>query len=275
MTARNSVLLIIKQNNGLEYNSLLNKIKSNYSSLNSARAALSRTLKDLNAFGLIKRQSNHIFITAKGAAQISSEMKSKLLIKLNQTVQAKNSYLEIDSIVKNLHTLIERSKEDTDLLKAAKGSAEFYLANLRTINRQIKERAKHLQYIDSVLAGQIKTLEELGFNDLISLELSPKNVKKLQETIQKSSTKDFFVQCNSAEWLEKISKTFKAKIEKNGVTLHTQKFPKLLEFAQAQAQDAFNPDQPLRLTVFLPKISLNITGSKINVVGPAPELKQF
>src|SRR3989338_6120857 len=99
MTARNAVLLIIKQNQGIEYNALLNKIAPNYSTLNSARAALSRTLKDLRAFGLVTKQGNNLFITEKAGTEISSEMKSKLILKLNQLVRSKNAPLNINSIV--------------------------------------------------------------------------------------------------------------------------------------------------------------------------------
>ena len=51
MTTKNAILLIVKQNNGIDYNSLLNKFSSSYSNINSARAALSRSLKDLISFG--------------------------------------------------------------------------------------------------------------------------------------------------------------------------------------------------------------------------------
>src|SRR3989338_2596653 len=108
MSQRNSILLIIKQNNGLSYTTLLNKIQGDYSSINSARAALSRTLKDLISFELARKQGDHIFITDKALPQISSEMRSKLLDKLNLLISSKNNYLEIDLIVQLLHTLIER-----------------------------------------------------------------------------------------------------------------------------------------------------------------------
>ena len=76
MTAKNAILLIIKQSPGIDYNSIVAKIASNYGSVNSARAALSRAIKDMNAVGLIEKRDNRLFATEKGQIQIRSEMKS-------------------------------------------------------------------------------------------------------------------------------------------------------------------------------------------------------
>ena len=69
MTARNSILLIVKQQPGIEYNSLLNKIAGSYGSIESARAALSRSIRYLAALGLIARKKNKLFATGKGMAK--------------------------------------------------------------------------------------------------------------------------------------------------------------------------------------------------------------
>lgn len=87
MTNKNAVLLIIKQNNGIEYNDLLNKIAATYSNINSARAALSRTVKDITALGLVVRQGDKLFISQKGLTETNKEMKNKLLLKLNETIK--------------------------------------------------------------------------------------------------------------------------------------------------------------------------------------------
>ncbi len=60
MTARNNVLLIIKQQPGIEYPSLLNKIASGYGSIKSARAALSRSTRYLSALGLVVKKDNRL-----------------------------------------------------------------------------------------------------------------------------------------------------------------------------------------------------------------------
>ena len=57
MTFSNSVLLIIKQNNGIDHNDLFARISSRYKNHSSANSALSRTLKNQISFGLIKNEN--------------------------------------------------------------------------------------------------------------------------------------------------------------------------------------------------------------------------
>ena len=159
MTQKNNILLIVKQSPGIDYNSLLNKVSSGYGSVNSARAALSRALKDLNAVGMLKRQGSNFFVTDKGATEINSEMKSKLLIKLNQRMKCKSPVDEINSIVEMLSTLVERSKQDRDLLKAAKGSTEFYVSDLLELKEQVDKRAHSLEYLSGVMLQRIEALD--------------------------------------------------------------------------------------------------------------------
>ncbi|MCX6799440.1 MAG: hypothetical protein NTW59_05095, partial [Candidatus Diapherotrites archaeon] len=130
MTARNNMLLIIKQHPGIEYPALLNKIAATYGSLESARAALSRSIRYLSALGFVARKENRLFATSKGTASLGTEMRNKLILRLNETVGAQDSLQKIDSIVEMLHTLIERSKQDSDLLRSAKGSAGFYISDI-------------------------------------------------------------------------------------------------------------------------------------------------
>src|SRR3989344_3673216 len=108
MTTKNAVLLIIKQFPGIDYNTLVSKIASDYGSVNSARAALSRALKDMNALGLVGKRDNRWVVLEKGTLALNSEMKNKLLFKLNTTVSSARAENEIDSIVEQLSTLIER-----------------------------------------------------------------------------------------------------------------------------------------------------------------------
>ena len=80
MTTKNAILLIVKQNPGIDYNSLLTKFASSYSNANSARAALSRSLKDLTTFGLLRKTDNKYFLMEKGQGEIHSEIKNKLAL---------------------------------------------------------------------------------------------------------------------------------------------------------------------------------------------------
>jgi len=165
MTTKNSILLMVKQNPGIEYNSLLNKFSANYSNINSARAALSRALKDLSIFGLVRRQQNSFFATDKAILLVNSEMKNKLVLKLNQAITSKKPETEINLIVQRLSTLIERAKHDSGLLKAAKASSDFSISDLEKIEKKIESQENHLHYLRKVLKNQIKTLSELDFNE--------------------------------------------------------------------------------------------------------------
>jgi len=80
---------MIKQTPGIDYNSLLNRVSANYSNVNSARAALSRAIKDLAIFGLVRKQQNRFFATDKAVLLVNSEMKNKLVLKLNQAIASK------------------------------------------------------------------------------------------------------------------------------------------------------------------------------------------
>ena len=150
MTAKNAILLIINQSPGIDYNSLLNKISPNYSNINSARAALSRAVKDMIIFGFIVKQKNNFFATDKATAQISSEMKNKLLMRLNHTINSRNADSDIDSIVRQLQVLIERGKQDATLLKAAKGSTKFHIQDLVVLEEKVSKQAKHFSYIQDI-----------------------------------------------------------------------------------------------------------------------------
>ncbi|MEM4363687.1 MAG: hypothetical protein QXS90_00245, partial [Candidatus Diapherotrites archaeon] len=83
MTTKSAILLIVKQNPGIDYNSMLGKFASSYSNLNSARAALSRSLKDLSALGMIEKKENKFYLLEKGQAEIYSAMKNKLVLNIN------------------------------------------------------------------------------------------------------------------------------------------------------------------------------------------------
>ena len=72
MTFNNNILLIVRQSDGIDYNDLFSKIMPQYKNEASAKSALSRALKDLSSFGLVKRDGRKIFITDKGIASILS-----------------------------------------------------------------------------------------------------------------------------------------------------------------------------------------------------------
>ncbi len=198
MTAKNSFLLIIKQFPGIEYNVLLSKISSNYGSVNSARAALSRALKDMNALSWIEKRSNKWFATEKGQTVLNSEMKNKLLFRLNQSVQSKNRAQEIDAIVEQLSVLIERSKNDADLLKAAKNAVRFSIQDLSVLSDEVNARLEQTRYWSEVFQKQIESLRELDFNDSRILTENENPISFVQSLVEKNKPEELFVSGDAA-----------------------------------------------------------------------------
>jgi len=259
MTTRNSILLIIKQNQGIEYNSLLNKIASSYGSLNSARAALSRAKKDLLALGMIQKKDSNIFITAKGVASISGEMKGKLLVKLNKLVSSQKNYENIDSIVSDLATLIQRSKEDPDLLKTARGSADFSIAELKQLRKGLGTRLSHLSYLENVFSGQVEQLQELNFNDERNLSLDEPALKAISKIPEKTGTETITVEASSEE-IKSIKKSFpEAASRQNSISLKAVSLKKLLVICKNKDIDA---------DIYAGSLKIVKHGYKLKVTGP-------
>ncbi|MBI4043432.1 MAG: hypothetical protein HY393_01335 [Candidatus Diapherotrites archaeon] len=225
MTSKNSILLIIKQVPGIEYNALLNKIAANYATVNSARAALSRTLKDAGAFGLVEKRNNQLFLTEKGSNSISNEMKGKLLIKLNELVKDKDSVLEMDALVRNLATLIERSKQDQDLLKAARASVSFSLSDLNEITQNAQEQVKHLNYLINVLQDQASVLRSLDFPDSFSFALNEKTAPFIQGLPEKLNAPELSMECNDMNQLHHLAGTLNEKVKGTSIAFKAEQFP--------------------------------------------------
>src|SRR3989344_2187442 len=223
MTTQNNILLIVKQNRGIDYNALLTKISPNYASINSARAALSRAMKDAMAFGLVVKQNNAFFLTQKGELSLSTQLKNDLLIRLNKTINVKDPVSEIDSIVKQLHTLIERSKQDTDLLKAARGSTDFHLSDLSEINRQLSERTKHFEYLINIFSSQIDALKAMNFNDSQTFSLNDANFSKLTKLSEKADLQQFMLESNDTIFIESLAEKHSIKTKSGNLFLPSNK----------------------------------------------------
>ncbi len=271
MTAKNAILLIIKQNQGIEYNRLLNRIAANYSSVNSARAALSRALKDLSAFGFVVKRYNNLFVTEKATSQINAEMKNKLLLKLNQAVNSKNNYLAIDSIVEHLHTLIERSKEDKDLLKAAKGGADFYISDLLDVDKKIKSQVKHLNYITNAFEGQIESLKKLDFNDVRKESFNKSTINLIKKTGKKLKAADFLIQSGNQELLKELGNKFNAKPKGNNLLLPTSSLPNFMNSINSE----MGLHQPILINLYIGSIRIRIQDSSIYFIGPYSVLNKL
>ncbi len=271
VTQKNSILLIIKQNPGIEYTALLSKISSAYSGLNSARAALSRTVKDLIAFGLVQRQEKRFFATEKGQAQINSEMKNKLLLKLNQTVFSKNAVQQIDSIIEQLSILIERGKNDADLLKAARGSTDFMISDLQIVAEQLDKRISQLNYLKEIFSRQIETLKQLDFNDAKMLPWNEKTIALLESLAQKSEPKELLFETASAQLLESVSIALGGKAKTNSIESSTEKMQQLLSALNAEAQKNLS----LRATIYFSGLKVKVEPPNVFITASYSKLNEL
>ena len=177
MTLNNSLLLLIKQYPGIDYNDLYAKIASRYKNSASAKSALMRGLKDMSSFGLIKREGTKIFITDKGLFSMSIEMKDKLVLKLNQ--EMKKPIDNLDNIVKFLVILSQRGVQDKDLLNNAKENASFTINDIVNLRKDIKVKRTYLKKMGELIEQQIAKLKEIDFNDSVSLSLDEQLAERI------------------------------------------------------------------------------------------------
>ncbi len=270
MTAKNAILLIIKQSPGIDYNSIVAKIASNYGSVNSARAALSRAIKDMSAIGLIEKKENRLFTTEKGQIQIRSEMKSKLVLKLNQTVLDKNSTEEIGSIVEQLAVLIERSKADSDLLKAAKGATAFSISDLRNIQEHVNKRVNQLHYLQEVFQKQIDALQQLDFQDSVSFAFNPENTEKIKQFIQKTEGTELLLGSSNQQHIEELALLLNEKTKSGTLLMPKTKTGSLFEaLLQKSSQNGF--ETSVRLSGF----TIRLQNQRITVSAPFSQLGEW
>jgi len=260
----------MKQSPGIEYNELLNRIASDYSGLNSARAALSRTLKDMAALGFVQRQGTKLFVTDKGLLEINSEMKNKLLLKLNYAVNSKEPVSEIDSIVKMLHALIERSKADTDLLKAAKSSSGFYISDLIELKNKTDERTKLFKYLSSVLMNQISSLKDLNFNDFRKISLSDETIPMLLGIVEKQGTETVAVECSNNSFFADVKEKFAVKQDNHSLLLEKSLIKDFLEKVKDFPQTEKNT-----VKIYLPSMQVKIQNPDVFLIAPHSHLKKL
>ncbi|MFH1751840.1 MAG: hypothetical protein ABH821_02785 [archaeon] len=270
MATRDSVLLIIKQNEGINYNSLVSKISSEYSSLDSAKAALSRDVKNLLALGFIKREEDYFFLTEKGKFKINSELKNRLLLNLNRSLSTKPSHTGIDSMIELLHVLFERSKEEPDLLKNAKACADFFVSDLEIVSIEIDQRLKHLSYLKNVFSEQLIKLKEFDFNDFFKLEFNDLSIKRVLFVSNDCKLKDVLIEFSDNNALEKVLSVYNLKSKGKNVSFPTAKLPNLLKLIKLrpeifdQSLNLYFKD--LTITIDFPFISFIGPYSKINLL---------
>ena len=198
MTLADSILLQISQKR-TSFNDLLTRIMPNYSSTASARAALSRAIKNLVAFEHIVKKEDFYEITDKGKKIVESKLKNKMLIIINDLLKkskATTNLVHLDDIIKNIQIFLERSKEDPTLLMAGKSSATFYISDLDELKESIEKRISNLNRLEQALDKQILSLKELNFEDMVISNLDSAAFEIIAKLIDLYSVTEIIIDCD-------------------------------------------------------------------------------
>ncbi|MDO8428079.1 MAG: hypothetical protein Q7S92_02590 [Candidatus Diapherotrites archaeon] len=274
MAAQNSILLIIKQSNGIKYNTLLSKISGNYSNINSARAALSRAIKYFNALGYIVKSADDSFsLTHKGLAKLGTEMRNKLLIRLHDLLSDKNSIENIDAIVEQFSTVIARSTEDIDLLKMAKNSSEFHISDLEKLSKELEKKAAHLTYLNGIIKHHIETLKKMDFRDYWQTELSEAAIAELLTLAEQEQVQDFFL-AGDESFLKKLNETLAGEFKSSHLFYPIAQLSAVLVFLQ---KELFSNPVPLKptqtMSIFLGALQFKFENFAMVVFAPYAKIK--
>jgi len=259
MTFNNSILLIIKQNEGIDYNDLFARIASRYKNQSSANSALSRALKNLISFGQVKNQENNYYITDKGVASISIEMKEKLVLKLNENMKRPLNNLE--ETVQLLIVLSQRSSLDGDLLVNAKENASFTINDIRNIRKKITKEKAFLKKMDSLIKVQEEKLKELDFNDSFEINFDEKIADKV---IAFSKEKKIVFELNDKSLIEKIPFPNKNKSE---IIVEGEQIKQML--------DLLLEYKLFKATIYVPKVKIRLSRGKAKIFASYETLCDF
>ena len=197
MTLSDSVLLQISQKK-TNYNDLLIKMLPNYSTQDSAKAALSRVLKNLLAFGEIAKDSentDYYVLSDKGKHTVESKLKNKLFININNLLSKTNSLQYIDDIVRHLQLFINKSKTDPTLMKFGKTGSTFYIQDLESLKGNIENNVLHYTQILDLLSKQIDILKEQDFEDVYSINLDESAITHIKNYCLKNNLTDITIDC--------------------------------------------------------------------------------
>ncbi|VVB98999.1 Uncharacterised protein [uncultured archaeon] len=271
MTTKNAILMIVKQSNGIDYNSLLSKFAASYSNINSGRAALSRSLKDLITFGFLEKKGGRIFLLPKGEAEIYSAVKNKLILGLNAAMRHRKPANDIEPVVEKLQILIERSRQDKDLLKTSKSSLDFTISGLETAKAELEEKAKHLEYLSKVFGDQISSLKEMDFHDSCERQLDGKSAEALSAIFSAMPDAEFTIECRSPQVLQIIAERFNAKPKETSFSLPKALFRDFAEFI-GQNREAFS-EPPIAL--FSSSLRAQFRAGRITLFGPFSEIRKW
>ncbi len=196
-----SILLQINQKK-TTFNELLTRIIPNYSSVESARAALSRVIKNLVSFEYIQKVEDFYEITDKGKKIVETKLQDKMLNNINsindllQKSAPAKSLQYLDDIVRNFQIFLERSKEDQTLLKIGKTSATFYISDLEDIKTNVNSR---LTKFEQSLERQIQSLKELNFEDQFVINLDNNAFELIKDLSITNNITELVIDCDKTD----------------------------------------------------------------------------
>lgn len=198
MVLQDSILLQISQKQ-TNYNDILLRMTPNYKSSDSAKAALSRALKNLISFGEIEKKDDFYILTEKGRHTVDSKLKNKILIIINELLSKSkktNSLQYIDDIIKNIHVFIEKSKTDPSLIKIAKTSSTFYISDLDYLKEDIEKKVTHYNHLLEILEKQVSILKEENFEDFYSINLDENAFAHVVNFCKLTNLADITIDCD-------------------------------------------------------------------------------
>lgn len=225
MKINSFVLLQIKQVPGIEQEQLLAYLSDKYKNIQSARAALSRAIRMLLALDLIEKKGKAFYITKKGLLKLKVELKEKIILILNELINQPKAYKAIDKIIANLTILIEKGKNDKDLLHSAISQSAFFISDLERISKAFENYLKHQEYLNNVLQKKIEFLKELNFNEIIELKASKENFKKI---FSLSESKTIFFTTINALLGKHITKALGVKPKRGNFLIERKHLKKLI-----------------------------------------------
>lgn len=269
MILSDSVLLQVSQKK-TSYNDLLTKMLSNYSTKGSAKAALSRVLKNLIAFGQLEKKDDFYYLTEKGQSIVDSKLKNKILININNLLKESirtNSLEHVDDVVKNLQMFFEKSKEDPSLLKVGKTSSNFYISDLVSLRKELDNSIVHYAHLSEILNNQINTLQEQDFEEVAVFNLNKDIFKYINKLCKKNKIQELELKC-SKEYPETIklfeSENFFIKKSEFIYKLNTHDIIKL----KKRLLNDFELAIQVRFKVYINEVLVRFSFGKVYFFGP-------
>jgi hypothetical protein len=267
MTLTNSLLLQIGQKKS-SYNDLLTKILSNYSSKNSAKAALSRALKNMTSFEYITKEEGFYKLTNKGRDLVQSKLKNKMFININKiTKKVRQTYNFdlLDEMIKNIQIFLERSKQDQALLKAGKTSFSFYISDLEDILEKLNNKISHLNYLSKNFEKQILIFQERNFDNLKVLKLDRRGFHNLKNLLDFYDLDEILIETENKDLIKLLETNyiFKKKTE-NIFRLDTKFIKEFISFIFENIEIVIQS----KLKIYVNEVLITIKENHMYFVGP-------